>query len=147
MNVNDKSDGKRAKRIQHTGKLHTPRMRKSGANGENLEEKSGDAEKLQITGERRERELNQSGKSLKLRKIDESVMKREGRHGITTRSVQLTKGRTSGDEKLKKMKRRFAVIGRGGIVNVRGRNLIRIVSNLMMKSTGNDARNELNASL
>ena len=109
MNVNDKSDGKRAKRIQHTGKLHTPRMRKSGANGENLEEKSGVAEKILITGERRE--LNQSGKSLKLRKIDESGMKREGRHGITTRSVQLTKGRTSGDEKLKKMKRRFAVIG------------------------------------
>jgi hypothetical protein len=79
-----------------------------------------------------------------LRKIDDSGMRREGRYGVAMPSVRLKKGQISGDERLRKMKRRFAVIGRGGIVNVRRRNSSMIALDLRMKTGGNDARNELN---
>jgi hypothetical protein len=144
--VNDTSVGKRVKWTQRIGKLYPPRMMKSGVNGEKLEEKTSDVRKMQATGEWRERQLHQNGKNLKLRKIDESGMRKEGQHGVVKPSVRLTKGRISGDERLKKMKRRFVVIGRGEIVNMRGK-LSRKTSELGMKSGGNDAKNELNVNL
>jgi len=114
MNMNDTSVEQGVRRTQHIGKLYPPRMMKSGVNGE-----SDDTEKTQRSGEWRKRVLHQSRKNLKLRKINESGMRRERQHGVAMPSMRLTREQITGDERLRKMKRTFAVIGRSGIVNVR----------------------------
>ena len=74
-------------------------------------------------------------------------MRREGRPGVAMPSVQLTKEQISGDERLRKMKKGFAVIGIDGIVNVRRRNSSLSALDLRMKTEGNGVRNVLNVRL